>query len=199
MLQVIGEVRNSEEKMLSPNSSEFKLEDIEVMDFIANKVSDKYLYLISSKNSAKEMWKAILKSFEMNSKLKLSELQSQLFDMQFKGKGSLIEEHLRKFRQYGDTFQGLGDKLEKEDYMQQLLKSLLLEFLPLKVMVSESLDKMSWDKLQQRIVEFRNQLNPDKEKTSEERNGKSSITAFTTYFSGTCNICHKHGHKARNC
>lgn len=73
--------------------------------------------------------------------------------MKFDGSGS-VEKHIREFRCKINTLRNLGDTLENEEYMQQLLKSLSKEFLPLKHVLGDDLDYITWDKLQYKIVNF---------------------------------------------
>ncbi len=59
---VVGEKKGTSASK-KDKSDECELCNAEAMEFIARKVSDRYLYLITSKKTAADMWKAIIDSF----------------------------------------------------------------------------------------------------------------------------------------
>ncbi len=172
------------------------------MEFIASKVSDQYLYLIASKKTAADMWKAIIDSFTKSSSERLVVLREKLFQMKY-AKGEPIEEYVRNFRKCVDQMSNLGDKLSQDDYMWQFLNSLTSDFLPITVMLDDELGNILWDRLQSKVLVFGDKLvyKSDEKKSGlkEEETGKSSATVFNVRFRGNCYNCDKPEHSAKYC
>ncbi len=97
-----------------------------------SEVLDDYLYLIAHKNTAREMWNAMLTSFQKTSKETTASLRSQIFEMKYDLHAPL-KEYLNQYTWKMETLRNLGDRLSNEDLMCQLLQSLPKEFISLKV------------------------------------------------------------------
>ncbi len=111
-------------------ATDFKKRDAEAMDFIILKISDKYLFLVSTKNNTHEMWNAIITSFYRTSKEVAAIVHAELFAMKYAGNSLLsLKEFLQEFVKKVQMLKNLGGRLTDEDLMRQLLHVLPSEFI----------------------------------------------------------------------
>ncbi len=168
------------EKSADPTaeSDDWNARNLEAMDFIMSKVHDDYLYLIAHKNTAREMWNAILTSFQKTSKETAASLRSEIFEMKYDLRTPL-KEYLNQYTRKMETLRNLGDRLSNEDLMRQLLRSLPKEFISLKVtMLDKNLENMPWEKFISYVTTYGKEINPEAEGLEDFQ---TPITSFNTF------------------
>ncbi len=194
-------VTRSQTKTAAEIAADFEDRNNEMMDFIISKVNDSHLYLIATKNTAKEMWEAILQTFQRASRENAAEIRSQLFNMRFDSKTS-ITNYLKEFTRKYELLRNLGDQMKKEDFMLQCLNSLPKDYVPVKVIMQDrDLNSMSWEKFVSFITSYGKEMRPENHQENSDlpRSVSSFHTQSQTNRRMQCHNCKKPGHAAKNC
>ncbi len=111
---------------------EFRNADI--MDFIVSNIHDKYLYLVSKKESTKEMWEAIEKTFAKDACENAATIRCKLFNLKF-NRDKPISKYIKEFTKKMGSLHNFRDRLKREDSMLQFLTLLPNKYLPLKILI----------------------------------------------------------------
>ncbi len=222
---------SSKEKEKSEKSSEtsdsgvheaviddFEERNADMMDFIISKVHDDYLYLVSSKETAKEMWETVENTFAKNSRENTAQIRNEIFNMRH-DRLSPISDHLKNFTKKMELLRNLGDKMKKEDFILQFLNSLPNEFSSLKVILADrDLEKITWEKFSSMVLSFGKEFESSSSSDFSTELPKG-VTSFSTNTRGRnnyrprtspsqpgtsrqpiqCHNCGKYNHLRKDC
>ncbi len=170
-----------------------------MMDYIISKIDDSHLYLITMKNMAKEMWEAVLQTFQRTSHENAKFGASYLICSSTPKCLSLAI--LKEFTWKCERLWNLGDQMKKEDFMLQCLNSLSKEYLPVKIIIQDrDLNSMLLEKFVLFIISYgKKMLSENYQVNTNLPQGvlsfhvQGQMNQHTQYHN-----CKKPGHKSQN-
>ena len=161
-------------------------------------VEPKLLYLIGDPKDPKVVWQKLQDIFQKKTWANKFRLKRKLYNMRLKP-GDSLQVHLKTFVELFDELSVIGDPVENEDKVINLLASLPESYSTL-VTALETMEKVpSWDSVTEKLLHEEEKVH--NEKTSVAGNMQESEKSLFTKQkkSVKCYECNKVGHVKKNC
>lgn len=181
------------------HKEKWRKSDNKCKSLIVQCIADSHLEYVMGKNTSKEIWDSLLKTFERKGVASQLYLRRRLLTMKYSGEMNL-ESHFVKFDEIIRQLRSAGAKLENEDIVCHLLLTMPETYNN----VVTALETLSPDTLTIEFVKGR-LLDEEAKKSNSIKNEESSSdsAAFnaknTGKFPFKCYNCDRVGHKSAEC
>ena len=173
----------------------FKLRSEKAITTIVLGMESKYMYLITTCETAEEVWEKLSNHFESKSVANRLFLKKEYFRMKMV-EGQSMESHLKRMKEAADQLSSVGAKLDEEDHVAVLLGSLSNNYSGLVTAIGVKGEEVCLDVVQQLLVH--EEMKQKGEKSTETQEKSALISKEKKKFSLKCYNCGKN-HLRRNC
>ena len=158
-------------------------------------INPKFLYIIGDPVDPKIVWQQLQDTFQKKTWANKLRLKRKLYNMKLEP-GDSLQEHLKAFVELFSELAVIGDAINEEDRVINLLASLPDSFSTI-VTALEAIDKVpSWESVTERLLHEEEKLNHGKNEFVEN---KSLVTRHNFKRSIKCFECGKLGHMKKDC
>lgn len=177
----------------------FELRKDRALATIVLAVEPKLLYLIGDPNDPKVVWEKLQDIFQKKSWANKFRLKRKLYNMKLKP-GDDLQVHLKTFVEIFEELAVVGDPIQDEDRVINLLASLSDDYSTL-VTALEAMEKVpSWESVTERLLHVEEKLKCDRSsivKSVQESEDRSLLVKQKKDVK--CFECNKTGHIKKNC
>lgn len=204
--ELLGIVEGTETSPSADDSAErlrkFNTRRDKALATIVLAIEPKLLYLIGDPSDPKEVWKKLQNTFQKKTWANKLRLKRKLYNMKLKP-GDSLQVHLKDFIEIFEELAVVGDPVEDEDRVINLLASLPDCYSTL-VTALEALDKVpSWESVTERLLHEEEKIQcgnrPIRSSDLGLSEDESLVVKQKFKNSVKCYECGKTGHIKRNC
>ena len=183
----------------------FELRRDRALATIVLAVEPKLLYLIGDPTDPSVVWQKLQDTFQKKSWANKFRLKRKLYSMKLKP-GDDLQVHLKTFVEIFEELAVIGDPIQDEDRVINLLASLPDDYSTL-VTALEAMEKVpSWESVTERLLHEENKIKGDRSCSSVrsnprpiQENEKSLVTKQKRSKPVKCFECNKTGHVKKDC
>jgi hypothetical protein len=169
-------------------------------------ISTTQLYLVTTCETAKDMWDVLKQHFERDSLANKIYLKKQYFRMEMKD-GTSVEDHLKQMKELTDKLAAIGAPIGEEDQVVTLLGSLPASYAALVTALEARPGDLSLSYVQQALVHEELKRNGQSVGSASGSKGDAALVGAYNKRKGTtsfkkkiqCYNCKKFGHFKKNC